>query len=76
MKKYGKFAALGAIAVSAGVVGLSLLIAGGATPSRGGGIDATHSVIAYIAVAVPAAAIIAAHLAFAKQLFDYASGRR
>lgn len=72
MKKYGKLAALGAIGVSVGALALYLVIAWGSMPSPAGGIDSTHAVLAYVSAACPFAAIIAAHLVFARQLYDHA----
>lgn len=70
IRKYAKLAALGAVGVSFGVLALFALIAFGSRPTPDGGIDRTHAVLAWIGAAIPAAAIIAAHLAYAKVLFD------
>lgn len=70
VRKYAKVAALGAVGVSFGVVGLYLLIALGSRPPEQGGIDSTHAALAAIASAIPAAAIIAAHLAYVKVLLN------
>ena len=70
IRKYAKLAALGAVGVSCGVLALYALIAFGSRPTPGGGIDATHAVLTWISVAIPAAAIIAVHLAYAKVLLD------
>jgi len=70
VRKYAKVAALGAIGVSFGVVALYGLIAFGSSPTASSGIDRTHATLAWIGAAVPALCIIAAHLAFAKILFD------
>ena len=68
VRKYAKLAAFGAIGVSLGVVALYALVAFGSSHSEGSGIDSTQAMIAYISVAIPAAAIIAAHLAYVKVL--------
>ena len=70
VRKYAKVAALGAIGVSFGVIGLYLLIAFGSSHSAAGGIDSTHAMLAWISAAIPALAIIAAHLAYVKVLLD------
>jgi len=70
VRKYAKLAALGAVGVCVGVLGLYGLIAFGSRPTADGGIDGTHAVLAWISAAIPAAAIIAAHLAYVKVLLD------
>ena len=72
VRKYAKVAALGAIGVSLGVLALYALIAFGSRHTADGGIDTTQAVLAWISAAVPAAAIIAVHLAYAKVLLDEA----
>ena len=70
VRKYAKIAALGAIGVSLGVVALYALIAFGSRPTPDGGIDGTHAALTWISAAIPAAAIVAAHLAYVKVLLD------
>lgn len=70
IRKYAKLAALGAVSVSLGVLALYGLIVFGARPTATGGIDKVHAALTAIGAAIPAAAIIAAHLAFAKILLD------
>jgi hypothetical protein len=70
IRKYAKLAALGAIGVGFGVLALYGLIAFGSRHTATGGIDATQAVLTWISAAIPAAAIVAAHLAYAKILFD------
>ena len=70
VRKYAKLAALGAVGVSLGVFALYAVIAYGSRHASDGGIDATQAVVAMISAAVPAAAIIAAHLAYVKVLID------
>ena len=70
VRKYAKIAALGAIGVGFGVLALYGFIAFGSSPTATGGIDRTHATLAWIGAAVPALCIIAAHLAYAKILFD------
>jgi len=68
VRKYAKLAALGAVGVSLGVVALYALIAFGSRHTATSGIDATEATLTWISAAVPCAAIIAAHLAYAKVL--------
>jgi hypothetical protein len=70
VRQYAKVAALGAIGVSVGVLALYALIAYGSRHTPDGGIDTTQAILTWISAAIPAAAIIAAHLAYAKILFD------
>jgi hypothetical protein len=70
VRKYAKIAALGAVGVSLGVLALYGLIAFGSRPTPDGGIDSTQAVLTWISAAIPALAIIAAHLAFVKVLLD------
>ena len=70
VRKYAKVAALGAIGVSVGVVGLYALIAFGSRHTASSGIDSTHATLTFISAAIPALAIIAAHLAYVKVLLD------
>lgn len=74
VRKYAKLAALGAVGVALGVLALYALIAFGSRHATLNGItrgiDTTQATLAWISAAVPAAAIIAAHLAYAKILFD------
>jgi hypothetical protein len=70
VRKFAKIAAFGAIGVGFGVAALYGLIAFGSTPTPTGGIDRTHATLTWISAAIPALCIIAAHLAYAKVLFD------
>jgi hypothetical protein len=70
VRKYAKLAAIGAVGVALGVVALYALIAFGSRHTPDSGIDATQAVVAMISAAIPAAAIIAAHLAYVKVLLD------
>ena len=72
IRPYAKMAALGALAVSAGAFALWLLTIFIARPVAGGGIDSTHFVLSAIVVGMICAAVIAAHIVFALQLFRYA----
>ena len=70
VRKYAKLAALGAVGVGFGVAALYGLVAFVSRPTPTGGIDIIHATLTWISLAVPALAIIAAHLAYAKILFD------
>lgn len=74
VRRYAKLAAFGAIAVAFGVFALYLVVAFGSRHTTLGdisqGIDTTHATLAFLGAGIPAAAIIAAHLAYAKILFD------
>jgi TRAP-type C4-dicarboxylate transport system permease small subunit len=70
VRKYAKLAALGAVGVGFGVLALYGLIAFGSRPTPTGGIDSVHATLTWISAAIPALGIIAAHLAYAKILFD------
>ena len=71
LKRYARVAALGAFGVSAAVLALYALIAFGARYTPTGGIDHIEAAVTWISVAVPVAAIIAAHIAYARILLDY-----
>ena len=70
VRKYAKFAALGAVGVSLGVFALYALIAVGSRHTATGGIDATQAILTWISAAIPCGAIIAAHLAYVKVLLS------
>lgn len=70
VRKFARLAALGAVGVSIGVLGLFALIAFGSAPTSTGGIDRTQAVLAWLGAGIPAAAIIAAHLAYVKVLLN------
>jgi hypothetical protein len=76
MKKFARIAAVGALGVAAGATALYFVIAVGSSHTPTSGIDQTHATIAWIGAAVPIAAIVAAHLAYALQLFRYAKEHR
>ena len=73
MLRFARLAALGALAVSVGALGLYLVIALGSSPGARGGIDKTHATLVWISAAVPFAAIIAAHIGYAVRLLKYAN---
>ena len=70
VRKYAKFAALGAVGVSLGVFALYALIAVGSRHTATGGIDATQAILTWISAAIPCGAVIAAHLAYVKVLLS------
>ncbi|MBC7897783.1 MAG: hypothetical protein H7066_20355 [Cytophagaceae bacterium] len=76
MKTHGHLAALGALGVSAGSLALYGLLFWIATPTATGGIDEVHAMITRVSVAVIIAALVAVHVVFALQLFNYAKANR
>ena len=72
LKPYAKLAALGALGVCAGVLGLFVFMAFFTRPVPLGGIDQTQSIVAWIGMAIPFSLIIAAHLVYARVLLNYA----
>ena len=75
LKPYAKLAALGALGVCAGVFGLFVFLAFFTRSLPLGGIDETHSLVAWISLAIPFSLIIAAHLVYARVLMTYAKDR-
>jgi hypothetical protein len=71
LKKYANLAAIGALGVAAGCVGLFLLISWGSMPSSLGGIDRTQSIQAVIVTGFALLPIAIVHLIYALQLFRY-----
>ena len=76
MKTHGHLAALGALGVSAGSLALYGLFFWISTPTKTGGIDSVHAMITRVSVAVFIAALVAIHVVFARQLFDYVKRNR
>jgi hypothetical protein len=72
LKPYARIAALGPLGVAAGTFGLYLFMAYFSRAIPSGGIDQKQSIIAWIAMAIPATLIIAAHLVYARVLMAYA----
>lgn len=72
LKRFARPAALGALGVCAGALGLYLLIAYGSRSSALGGIDGTQAVLTWVALAIPIALVVAAHLVYARILLRYA----
>jgi hypothetical protein len=72
LKDFAGLAAFGALGVCDGVAGLFLFLAFFTRPVPLGGIDQTQSVVALIALAIPFALIIGAHLIYARVLMNYA----
>jgi cation transport ATPase len=63
-----KLAALGAYAVSAGLVAVFVFLAWLMWPSRTAGMNATMLVVGVLCVAIPVALVIAIHIVLARQL--------
>lgn len=76
MKTHARLAALGAIGVSAGALALYALVIFIALRSPTGGIDFEHSMLTIVSVGVIIAALVAAHLVFARQLIEYSKEQR
>lgn len=72
LKPYARLAALGALGVSVGAFGLYVLIAYFSRATTLGGIDATQAWLTWISLAVPVAAVIGAHVVYARILLRYA----
>lgn len=72
LKPYAKLAAMGALGVCAGSLGLYVLLAFSSRPTPLGGIDQTQAILSWISLAVPFALIIGAHLIYARVLMNYA----
>lgn len=72
LKPCARLAALGALGVGAGAAGLFLVVAFFTRSVPLGGIDQTQSMVALIALAIPLALIIGAHLVYARILIRYA----
>jgi hypothetical protein len=71
-----RIAAIGALGVAAGAVALYALLAFISRHTPLGGIDRTEAVVAWISIGVPIAAVVAAHLVYARQLMRLASRQR
>lgn len=63
-----RLAGLGALAVAGGVLALYLLVAFASRHTASGGIDWTNAVLAWIGAGIPAAAVMAVHLVYARVL--------
>lgn len=72
MKNHAALASRGALAVAGALVALYALVVWVAMPTATGGMDGAHAAITYIGVGIPIAAIIAVHVAYARQLAAYA----
>ena len=72
LKPYARMAALGALGVCAGALGLYVFVAFFTRSVPLGGIDRTQSLLAWISLAIPFALIIGAHLVYARVLMKYA----
>ena len=72
LKPYAKMAAMGALGVCAGTLGLFLFLVFSTRSIPLGGIDQTQALLSWISLAVPFALIIGAHLVYARVLMQYA----
>jgi drug/metabolite transporter (DMT)-like permease len=66
--RFERLAALGALGVCAGVIGLYLLVVFVARVTPTGGTDTEHAVLTAISLAPAALAIVAVHLVYARIL--------
>jgi hypothetical protein len=71
VKRFARLAAMGAMAVAIGTFGLYLLLGFGTRSAPASGIDPGLAAVTWIALAVPFAAIIAVHVAYARLLLRY-----
>lgn len=72
LKPYAKLAALGALGVAAGTLGLFVFLVFYTRSIPLGGIDQTQALLSWISLAIPFALIIGAHLVYARVLLAYA----
>ena len=72
LKPYARVAAIGALGVCAGALGLFLFLAFFTRSIPLGGIDQTQALLSLISLAVPFSLIIGAHLVYARVLMKYA----
>jgi hypothetical protein len=73
LKRYARVAALGALGVAAGSIALYALIGWVAWPAPRGGMNQAMAALTLISVSIPIAALIAAHLIYARILLRYGS---
>ncbi len=72
LKPYARLAAIGALGVCAGTLGLFLFVAFSTRSIPLGGIDRTQALLSWISLAIPFSLIIGAHLVYARVLMKYA----
>ena len=72
LKPYARVAAMGALGVCAGTLGLFLFLAFYTRSIPLGGIDQTQALLSWISLAIPFSLIIGAHLVYARVLMKYA----
>jgi len=72
LKPYAKLAALGALGVSGGAAALYLFLAYFTRSVPLGGIDGTQAILTLVALAVPFALIVGAHVVYARILLAFA----
>lgn len=72
LKPYARVAAMGALGVCAGTLGLFLFLAFFTRSIPLGGIDQTQALLSWISLAIPFSLIIGAHLVYALVLMKYA----
>ena len=72
--RYARLAGLGAFGACAGLLGLYLLIAFAARPTRTGGIDPISAAVVWIALGGLFLALIVAHVVIGRQLLRLSQG--
>ena len=72
LKPYARAAAMGALGVCAGTLGLFVFLAFYTRSIPLGGIDQTQALLSWISLAIPFSLIIGAHLVYARVLMKYA----
>jgi len=72
LKPYARVAAMGALGVCAGTLGLFVFLAFYTRSIPLGGIDQTQALLSWISLAIPFSLIIGAHLVYARVLMKYA----
>jgi hypothetical protein len=72
LKPYARIAAMGALGVCAGTLGLFVFLAFYTRSIPLGGIDQTQALLSWISLAIPFSLIIGAHLVYARVLMKYA----
>ncbi|HEX9562523.1 MAG TPA: hypothetical protein VF981_01060 [Gemmatimonadaceae bacterium] len=71
LKPYARLAAFGALGVAGGATGFYLFLVFFTRSVPLGGIDGTQAILTVVALSIPFALIIGAHLVYARVLFRY-----
>ena len=73
--KFAKLAGMGALGAIVGFLALYALIVKITVPGRSSGIDATQSIVAWIAIGIVILALAALHVVIGRQLLGIGKGR-